>query len=221
MLYRARPFPPIHRVMRWLLVWAVCSAWAQNNPATKAALEKQRAGVVVQREAARKQAELNGPSPLQRTLAPSAAAPPCDPMPESDSTALIESTAKARNVEAQLLRAVVEQESSFYPCAVSVHGAKGLMQLMQPAMDEFGVRDPFDAKQNLDAGARYLKQLLDQYKGDLKRALSAYRIGPSEVDKASGIPDIPEVRSYVEAILGRLATPPAPPQTPMPKPIGN
>jgi soluble lytic murein transglycosylase-like protein len=187
----------------------------------KASLEKQRASVAAQREAARKQAELAGPSPLERTLVMPEDDPGCEPLPESEIAPLISAAAKDHAVEPLLLRAVIQQESSFLPCAISVHGAKGLMQLMPAAIEQLGVNDPFDPKENIEAGARYLNQLLARYKGDLKRAVGAYRIGPSVIDQANGLPDNPEVKSYVEAILQKLATPPPPPQIPMPKPTGN
>ena len=214
--------------MRWLLVSAVCSAWAQvsgwaqNNESFRAAVEHQRAAAQVQREAVRKQAELAGPGPLRHTVTPpTSTPPPCDPIADAAVTPLIEAAVKAHPLDANLVRAVIQQESSFYPCAVSVHGAKGLMQLMPPAIEQFKVTDAFNPKENIEAGARYLKQLFDKYQGDLPRALSAYRIGPTIVDSANGVPDLPEVRSYVEAILQSLPKPPVPPQIPMPKPTGN
>ena len=90
--------------------------------------------------------------------------------------------------------------------------------------------DPFDPKESIEAGARYLKQLMDRYKGDLALTLGAYNAGPATVDEAKGVPNIPETRSYVEAILQALGkhspdTPRPiqidPPRIPTPKPIGN
>jgi soluble lytic murein transglycosylase-like protein len=214
--------------MRGLLVTAACSAWAQlngwaqSNEALQSALEQQRASAQVQREAVRKQAELAGPGPLRHTLPPAAwAPPPCDPIPDAAVTPLVEAAVKAHQLDATLVRAIIQQESSFYPCAISVHGAKGLMQLMPAAIEQLKVTDPFDPKQNIEAGTRYLKQLFDKYQGDLPRALSAYRIGPTVVDSTNGVPDLPEVRSYVDAILRSVPTPPAPPRSPMPRPTGN
>jgi soluble lytic murein transglycosylase-like protein len=84
------------------------------------------------------------------------------------------------------------------------------MQLMPEVASRLGVKDIFDPKQNVEAGAQYLKELLDKYKGDLSRALAAYNAGPAAVDQANGIPDIPETREYVESILGHLSAKPAP-----------
>jgi soluble lytic murein transglycosylase-like protein len=98
------------------------------------------------------------------------------------------------------------------------------MQLMPATIDQFHVADAFDPRQNVEAGAKYLKQLLEKYKGDISLALAAYNAGPTTVDNAGGIPDIKETRDYVEAItrvLGVSATPRSPPQIQTPKPIEN
>jgi soluble lytic murein transglycosylase-like protein len=135
---------------------------------------------------------------------------------------ILDGAANAQDISAKLLRAVIEQESGFRPCAVSVKGAKGLMQLMPATIEQLGVRDPFDPKENVEAGARFLKQLIDKYKGDLRLALGAYNAGPAAVGQSGGVPDFPETRDYVDAILKRVgATPTGPPQSPMPKPTGN
>ena len=78
------------------------------------------------------------------------------------------------------------------------------MQLMPDTAGSLGVKDPFDPQQSIEAGARYLKQLLDKYKGDLKLALGAYNAGPAAVDAAGAIPDIPETHDYVDAILKKI-----------------
>jgi len=78
------------------------------------------------------------------------------------------------------------------------------MQLMPATQDQFQVIDPFNSMASLDAGTRLLKQLLDRYHGDLSLALSAYNAGAGTVDKAGGIPQIPETQNYVANILGRL-----------------
>ena len=191
--------------MRWFLVLVASSALAQNaREAMQASIEKQKASVAVQCEAVKKQAELAGPGPLQMPQFEPEPEPPCDPIPDATVTPLIEGAAKAEKVQPDLLRAVIRQESRLYPCAVSEHGAKGLMQLMPDTISMLGVKDPFDSKQNIEAGAKYLKQMIDRYKGDLAKALGAYNAGPAAVDQAKGIPDIPETRNYVDAILESL-----------------
>jgi soluble lytic murein transglycosylase-like protein len=103
-----------------------------------------------------------------------------------------------------LLEAVVWQESRWNENAVSPVGAQGLAQLMPGTARYLGVdsRDPF---QNLEGGARYLREQLDRFGGDLEKALAAYNAGPGRVERAGGIPNIRETQHYVAAIMGRLA----------------
>lgn len=103
-----------------------------------------------------------------------------------------------------LLEAVVWQESRWNENAVSPVGAQGLAQLMPGTARYLGVdsRDPF---QNLEGGARYLREQLDRFDGDLEKALAAYNAGPGRVERAGGIPNIRETQAYVAAIMGRLA----------------
>ena len=125
-------------------------------------------------------------------------------MATEELTPLIDSAAKTNEMDGKLVRAVIEQESGFRPCAVSAKGAQGLMQLMPETAAELSVKDAFDPKENIAAGAKYLKQLLDKYKGDTKLALAAYNAGPSAVDAIKDVPDIPETRDYVDAILKKI-----------------
>ncbi|MEL6878261.1 MAG: lytic transglycosylase domain-containing protein [Pseudomonadota bacterium] len=103
-----------------------------------------------------------------------------------------------------LLEALVWQESRWRPNAVSHAGARGLAQLMPGTAKYLGV-DPDDPFQNLEGGARYLREQLDRFDGDLEKALAAYNAGPGRVERAGGIPNIRETRNYVAAIMGRLA----------------
>lgn len=103
-----------------------------------------------------------------------------------------------------LLEAVVWQESRWREGAVSPAGARGLAQLMPGTARYLGV-DPDDPMQNLEGGARYLREQLDRFDGDLEKALAAYNAGPGRVERADGIPNIRETKQYVAAILGRLA----------------
>lgn len=79
------------------------------------------------------------------------------------------------------------------------------MQLMPSTQDQFQVIDPFNPTESLEAGTKLLKQLLDRYHGDLSLALSAYNAGAGTVDKAGGIPQIPETQNYVSTIMNRLS----------------
>lgn len=105
-----------------------------------------------------------------------------------------------------LLEAVVWQESRWRPDAVSPVGARGLAQLMPGTARQLGV-DPDDPHANLEGGARYLRQQLDTFGGNLEKALAAYNAGPGRVRQAGGIPAIRETQQYVAAIIGRLGTP--------------
>jgi soluble lytic murein transglycosylase-like protein len=135
---------------------------------------------------------------------PAPPAPECDAMAETETAPLIAAAATSQKVDPKLLHAVIQQESAFRPCAVSAKGAMGMMQLMPETADELKVTDPFDAEQNINAGARYLKQLMDRFHGDLKLALAAYNAGPARVDGAAAVPDIAETQDYVSQILKAL-----------------
>jgi soluble lytic murein transglycosylase-like protein len=139
----------------------------------------------------------------------------CPAAPIADVDAIISRAATTEGLEPELIRAVIEQESGYQPCAVSPKGAMGMMQLMPGTAEQFGVKDPFDPGQNIAAGSRFLKQLLTRY-SDLSLALAAYNSGPGRVDEVQAVPDIQETKNYVGAILkrlGRTATPaPKPPQ---------
>ncbi len=106
---------------------------------------------------------------------------------------------------AGLVESVIRHESGFDPRAVSTAGAQGLMQLMPATAKELGVDDPFDIRQNVDAGSRYLKQMLDRFDGDLRKALAAYNAGPGTVRKYGGIPPYPETRNYVFKVMKSAA----------------
>jgi soluble lytic murein transglycosylase-like protein len=164
-------------------------------------IEKQRASVRQQAQAAG--ARLIPWSPAT-ALSPGAAEPACEPIADTEVTPLIETAAKTNALQTKLVRAVIEQESAFFPCAVSAKGAEGLMQLMPETAGELNVKDPLDPKENIAAGAKYLKELLDRYKGDIKLALAAYNAGPTAVDAVNGIPDIPETKDYVSTILKKI-----------------
>ena len=169
------------------------------------AAEKQRAAAAAQRLAARKQAEIAGVRlPDWNEAAEIAEPPPCEPISDELVKPIIEAAAKAQEVSPDLLRAVIERESGFRTCAISAKDARGLMQLMPATVEQFGVADPFDPKENIGAGAKYLKQLIDKYKGELKLALAAYNAGPAAVDEAAGVPPFAETKDYVQAILEKL-----------------
>jgi soluble lytic murein transglycosylase-like protein len=115
---------------------------------------------------------------------------------------IIETAAASAAVEANLLRAVIVVESGFNSRAVSKRGAVGLMQLMPATATRFGVSNPFDPKQNVHAGARYLKFLIDRFGHDIRLALAAYNAGEEAVDRNGGqIPPFSETMAYVPRVL--------------------
>ena len=117
----------------------------------------------------------------------------------------LDRVAKAYDISPRLLEALVWQESRWNQGAVSRTGAIGLAQLMPGTARDLGV-DPRDPVQNLTGGARYLRQQLNRFDGDVEKALAAYNAGPGRVMTAGGIPSIPETQAYVRAIVARLAT---------------
>ncbi len=114
----------------------------------------------------------------------------------------VQEAARRYELPPALIKAVMAAESAFNPRAVSRRGALGLMQLMPETARSLRVSDVFDPAQNIDGGARYLRQLWTQYDGDLYRTLSAYNAGPEAVRRARGpIPAIAETRDYVRRVL--------------------
>jgi soluble lytic murein transglycosylase-like protein len=128
----------------------------------------------------------------------------CDPLPGEQLDSLSAGAAQKAGVDAGLVRAVIDRESAGRPCALSARGAQGLMQLMPATADDYDVDDPFDPKQNVEAGAKLLKSLLGRYNNDPSLALGAYNAGATRVDQAAGVPPIPETVDYVSAILEKL-----------------
>lgn len=119
--------------------------------------------------------------------------------------AKVEELARRFDLSPALIEAVVWQESRWRAGAVSPKGARGLAQLM-PGTAEYLRVDADDPFANLEGGARYLREQLDRFEGDLEKALAAYNAGPGRVAAAGGIPDIRETRAYVAAIMGRLSS---------------
>jgi hypothetical protein len=117
----------------------------------------------------------------------------------------IAAAASLHNVSTQLVRAVIQVESDFDSLARSSKGAQGLMQLMPYTARELGVSNAFDARQNIFAGVRYLRILLDMFGGDVALATAAYNAGASNVQRYNGVPPFKETRGYVAKIQGLLS----------------
>ena len=209
----------------WLLLIFAAIVSAQTTEPLRARME---ASIQKQKEAIRKQAdtaELADPDwftvPFSKNkdnqfiTKPKALDPPavassasaswaCPPLPAVSLETPIKNAAARHGLQPGMLRSVIEKESAFHPCAVSSQGAMGLMQLMPATAGELGVRDPFDPVESIEAGAKYLAQLLARYRGDLRLALGAYNAGPARVDQAGGVPPFEETRNYVSSILGAI-----------------
>ena len=115
---------------------------------------------------------------------------------------LIQKAAASLKLPAALIHSVIKHESGYNPKAVSHAGASGLMQLMPQTARGLGVTDIFDPEQNIMAGSKFLKQMLDRYHGNVELALAAYNAGPGNVDKYGGIPPFKETQSYVKKVTG-------------------
>ena len=118
---------------------------------------------------------------------------------------IIRAAALKHGVDEYLITCVIAEESNFNPRAISPKLAAGLMQLLPATASRFAVRDVFDPVQNIEAGTRYLKELLDHYRGDIKLALAAYNAGPEMVTRYGGVPPYNETRNYVKHVTARYA----------------
>ena len=192
---------------------------SQPTTGQENARSQMEASIALQLESVRKQTGSKGPGSFFTVdwarpdgNAP-AQAPDCIPLPEAESEPMIKDAAAAQKLDPALIRAVIRQESGFRPCALSPKGAMGLMQLMPETAQHYNLADPFNAADNIKAGARFLKQLMERFHGNLKLTLAAYNAGPGKVE---GEPvetlAVPETQSYVDQILKAVAQEPLNPQ---------
>lgn len=118
----------------------------------------------------------------------------------------VQNASTVYKIEESLIRAVMEVESDYNRFAVSSTGARGLMQLMPATMRYLGVRNPYDPRQNIMGGTRYLKGLMGRFSGNLSLALAAYNAGAGNVVKYGRIPPFPQTRRYVMKVMARYRT---------------
>ena len=158
--------------------------------------------------------EVPYPEPLAETAAAVVdGAGPAHTIPQISDEALsqrpfadvISTVAAAHDVDARLVHAVIEQESNYQARARSKKGARGLMQLMPATARQYGVRNSYDPRSNIEAGVRHLKDLLSRL--DLPTALGAYNAGEGTIQRYGGLPPYPETQNYVRNILRRLGRP--------------
>ena len=179
----------------------------------EAAIAKQRQSVSVQLQTVRRQVKDTKTNPFfatpwtaESSLAAATAAPADDCQPAARATLdpAVAEAARKNALTPNLLRAVIQRESAWNPCAVSSQGAMGLMQIMPATAASLGLTDPFDPFDNIEAGSRYLRELLDRFGGNLPKALAGYNAGPARVDAAGGIPPIKETQDYVREIVRQM-----------------
>jgi soluble lytic murein transglycosylase-like protein len=192
---------------------AVSTLQPALNPAAalEESLKKQRASLDRQRQAIHAQLgdkadTLTSSSPVEPFVAPLFVGNPanCPPIESGKLDELVSAAAQKQTLDPALIKAVIREESAFKPCAISAKGAQGLMQLMPATARDLHVNNAFDPAQNVHAGAAYLKQLLQRYKGDLRLALAAYNAGPGRADQESDTPLPLETQNYVANILSDL-----------------
>lgn len=119
--------------------------------------------------------------------------------------AIVDEAAARYKLDPRMIKAVMQAESAFDAMAVSPVGALGLMQLMPDVATDLGVTDPLDPRQNIMAGSKYLKQLLDANGGNVRLALASYNAGPGNVAKYRAVPPFKETRNYVKKVTALLA----------------
>lgn len=145
------------------------------------------------------------PSTLTAALAASKQSSPSlseSPAPSSKNYKdMIKQAAEKFDLPERLISSIIQHESNFNSNAVSHAGAEGLMQLMPGTAKFLGVKNSFDPEQNITGGARYLRQMLNQFDGSIEHALAAYNAGPGNVRKHGGIPPFKETQNYVQNVL--------------------
>ncbi len=186
----------------------------EEAPQTRASASSGTKGAAIDNRAVRSSENFAG---LKRQGLPAAAnraGPPAHPLSAAKALRhknvseqihqVIKDSSAKYGLPARLVAAVVKVESGFNPHAVSPAGAKGLMQLMPATAHDLRVKNCFDIEENVDAGCRYLKRLLDQFDGKVQLALAAYNAGSGAVKEYGGVPPYHETRRYVRKVLAYL-----------------
>lgn len=119
---------------------------------------------------------------------------------------IIKAKSEKYSIPVRLIKSVIKQESNFNEKAVSRKGAKGLMQLMPQTAKLMGVNNIFNPEENIEGGVKYLRMMLNQFDGDVEKALAAYNAGPKAVEKYNGVPNYNETKTYISRILNNLGS---------------
>jgi soluble lytic murein transglycosylase-like protein len=188
---RTEPAAPSRKLMYWS---SKDNRWKPVPPANAAAMQAARSAAAEITQYLGRDSARSANAKIVAANAPGVAAS------SGDIDSAIEQAAARHNVDPNLVRAVIKVESNFNPNAVSRKGAMGLMQLMPSTARQLSVNNPFDPEQNVDAGVRHLKQLLESYGGDIKLTLAAYNAGAGAVARSSGVPHYAETQNYVRRI---------------------
>jgi soluble lytic murein transglycosylase-like protein len=120
---------------------------------------------------------------------------------------IVRTAAEKHGLDEDLIHSIIQAESGYDPSVVSPKGAVGLMQLIPETAAKYGAQNIFDPADNIDAGARYLKDLMALYPNDLRSVLAAYNAGPDAIKKHNGIPPYPETKRYIRKVLNLLEGP--------------
>ncbi len=209
-----RHFQPAEAPRRSLMYWSTKdNRWKPVPPPNAATMKAARSAAAEVSQYFSRESTQSANARIQAANSNGVASSP------QDIDAAITMAAARHNVDPNLVRAVVKVESNFNPNAVSRKGAMGLMQLMPSTARQLKVQNPFDPEQNVDAGVRQLKHLLESYGGDVKLTLAAYNAGSGAVARSAGVPRYAETQNYVRRItnLYRSGLNVAP-QTSMPSP---
>ncbi|MBL8383593.1 MAG: lytic transglycosylase domain-containing protein [Burkholderiales bacterium] len=207
---------------------AICVVWPPGQAAAQAL--DPAAATLAQPEPAARAAEAYQRDPAYRLLFPgvcvAAPDPPPAPLPVAPYAQQIDSAARAAGVDPALVHALVAVESAYRPAAVSPKGAVGLMQLLPATAERYGVTNLTDVPENLKAGTRHLRNLIDAFGDRLDLALAAYNAGEGAVRRhRNAVPPYRETRQYVPAVLQRYRPAPSvavpPPAQPPGKPAAN
>jgi len=193
---KERPAPPVPQVRRSTLVY-----WSSRDNRWKPVPAANTASGRAARSAAAEVSQSYGYDSVQSANAKiqQANSHGHQASPDEIDQSIVMAAAR-HNVDPNLVRAVIKVESNFNSNAVSSKGAMGLMQLMPKTARELRVKNPFDPQQNVDAGVRHLKYLLENYNGDVNLTLAAYNAGEGAVRRSAGVPQYSETQDYVRRI---------------------